>query len=372
MADTAWLSQIFQNYQESGLFPVSRLGDAMRGAGMNPTAAEVSQMLPATEAGLTLDSFCHFMQDALAKWSSRDQAQELLSSFQVFDVEGTGYLSKPKILEIMRMGGNQFPESKLQEMLQSVPLNSQGLVEYQWLIPYLLGPIHAPRPTPLSPAARFRRAVRLPTEGLRARGAMFACCVPDPKQEAELVETKTLPVLSEKAIQAEVKGEAAGVFSVVVPAKRHTTLGLEMDTSADVGPIIVEVKRGAVGDFNQLNPVRTIQPFDMIAILLKMADPISEDIKMTLQRPRRMEVSLLKQASVSLGVKLVLKENIPGAVVSHVEANGLIATWNKQNPSETVQVSDRLLAVNGITQVKENLAEELKKETELVLTFLKY
>ena len=160
MADTAWLSQIFQNYQESGLFPVSRLGDAMRGAGMNPTAAEVSQMLPATEAGLTLDSFCHFMQDALAKWSSRDQAQELLSSFQVFDVEGTGYLSKPKILEIMRMGGNQFPESKLQEMLQSVPLNSQGLVEYQWLIPYLLGPIHAPRPTPLSPAARFRRAVR--------------------------------------------------------------------------------------------------------------------------------------------------------------------------------------------------------------------
>lgn len=37
-----------------------------------------------------------------------------------------------------------------------------------------------------------------------------------------------------------------------------------MDTSADVGPIIVEVKPGAVGDFNQLNPARAIQPFDMI------------------------------------------------------------------------------------------------------------
>lgn len=33
---------------------------------------------------------------------------------------------------------------------------------------------------------------------------MFACCVPDPKQEAEVVETKTLPVLSEKAIQVRV------------------------------------------------------------------------------------------------------------------------------------------------------------------------
>lgn len=31
-----------------------------------------------------------------------------------------------------------------------------------------------------------------------------------------------------------------------------------------------------------------------------------------------------RKASVSLGVKLVLKENIPGAVVSDVEANGLL------------------------------------------------
>ena len=42
------------------------------------------------------------------------------------------------------------------------------------------------------------------------------------------------------------------------------SIAKEMDTSADVGPVIVELKRGAVGDFNQLNPVRTIQPFDMI------------------------------------------------------------------------------------------------------------
>jgi len=45
----------------------------------------------------------------------------------------------------------------------------------------------------------------------------------------------------------------------------------------------------------------------------------------------------------------------------------LIATWNKQNPSETVQVSDRLLAVNGITQVKENLAEELHLGSVVIL-----
>ncbi|CAL1136956.1 unnamed protein product, partial [Cladocopium goreaui] len=118
----------------------------MRSAGMNPTNAEVSQV--AQRAGsnseVTLESFCQLMQEALAEWSSRDQAQELLSSFQVFDAEGTGFLSQQKILEIMRMGGNPFPDTKMQEMLKGVPLNSEGSVEYRWLIPYLLGPSLGP------------------------------------------------------------------------------------------------------------------------------------------------------------------------------------------------------------------------------------
>ena len=33
--------------QESGQLPVSRLGDAMRSAGMNPTASEVGEFRPA-------------------------------------------------------------------------------------------------------------------------------------------------------------------------------------------------------------------------------------------------------------------------------------------------------------------------------------
>lgn len=49
----------------------------------------------------------------------------------------------------------------------------------------------------------------------------------------------------------------------------------------------------------------------------------------------------------------------PGAVVSAVEATGLIATWNQQHPQEAIGVWDRLLAVNGITKLNENLADEL-------------
>ncbi|CAK9036568.1 unnamed protein product [Durusdinium trenchii] len=146
------------------MMKAEKMANAMRMTGLNPTEAEVRQVLSRKggQAELyTWASFSEAMQEALADWSSRDQAQELLSSFQVFDPQGTGLLSQQKILEILRMGGNNFPEEKLQEMLQGVPLNS-GAVEYRWLIPYLLGPnAEAPAPkTALPPAARFRRAVR--------------------------------------------------------------------------------------------------------------------------------------------------------------------------------------------------------------------
>lgn len=38
----------------------------------------------------------------------------------------------------------------------------------------------------------------------------------------------------------------------------------EIDNSNPIGPTVMEVKRGAVDDFNQLNPLRTIQLHDLI------------------------------------------------------------------------------------------------------------
>lgn len=147
------------------------------------------------------------------------------------------------------------------------------------------------------------------------------------------------------------------------------------------GPTVAEVKRGAVDDFNQLNPLRTIQPHDMVlqmgdakgteAILAKMAAPL-RDVKLTVHRPRRMQVKLRKEAKSSLGIKVILKEMCPGAVISDVNPTGLLGKWNAKNPSDAIAVSDRLLAVNGLTELKESLAEDLTNETELELTFLKY
>eukprot|EP00435_Cladocopium_sp_Y103_P050951 s8_g15.t1 len=84
-----------------------------------------------------------------------------------------------------------------------------------------------------------------------------------------------------------------------------------------------------------------------------------------------MQVKLRKEAKSSLGIKLMIKEMCPGAVISEVQPTGLVGKWNAKNPSDAIAVSDRLLAVNGLTDLKETLAEDLTNETELELTFLK-
>ena len=41
------------------------------------------------------------------------------------------------------------------------------------------------------------------------------------------------------------------------------------------------------------------------------------------------------------------------------ETSRLVGKWNAKNPSDAIGVSDRLLAVNGLTELKETLAEDL-------------
>lgn len=69
---------------------------------------------------------------------------------------------------------------------------------------------------------------------------MFICCG-TPTEVGEVVEAKTYPVLVEKGTQAEAEKPEWGSFTVVVPAKRHATLGLEVDSGSDMGPVVAEV-----------------------------------------------------------------------------------------------------------------------------------
>ncbi|CAK8996147.1 unnamed protein product [Durusdinium trenchii] len=137
------LHEIFVHLKDvsSGVLKPNDLATAMQMAGMNPTTAEASEVLERAgrPESFTFETFQKSMEGALAEWSVRDQAQQLLSCFKVFDPQRTGVLSRQTIATILRSNGNCFPEEKLEEMLLGLPQSSQG-IEYSHLVHYLLGP----------------------------------------------------------------------------------------------------------------------------------------------------------------------------------------------------------------------------------------
>lgn len=216
--------------------------------------------------------------------------------------------------------------------------------------------------------------------------AAFACCVGVKEEPGEVIETKSFSILEDKGTQAvfenEDESKEYGAFTVVVPGKCHETLGLKLESSLDKGPTIAQVRKGAVDDFNQLHPFQTIQAFDMLlqigairgknAILDKLGSPIDGDVVMTFHRPRRVDVLLQNPKPDQLGIKLMIKNKVPGAMVLEVHTEGLIPTWNQQHPDEAICQGDRVLAINSVTEFKETLADMLSNESELLLTFPKY
>jgi len=229
---------------------------------------------------------------------------------------------------------------------------------------------------------------------------MFACCLAD-DSEVTTTELSIRPVVEEAAPKStkvteetvepkeepketKVDDEAApeyGTFTVNVPTTGGN-IGLVLDVvDSTRGPMISQIDAGAVKTFNGKNPMQAVQVYDRIfdfdgatgcaEIQQKMrSGKMSNPAKMTLNRPKKMQVSIKKTGG--LGVKLDFKGTSEGAVVNQIMSEGHIATWNSENPDQVIEVGDRIVSLNDKLLKGTKLMEELKTSTELKMMVLKY
>ena len=211
----------------------------------------------------------------------------------------------------------------------------------------------------------------------------MACCCAAVEEENELTFSPAVPAIPDSADvpPKAPKAPEFGVFTVVVPASDHSTLGLAFDSvnQAGTGRMITEVKEGAVGKFNTAEPDQSIQPLDMLVSIdgvedvkemdAKLASKLPALMSLKLNRPKKLQVSFRKTGG--LGIKMDWKDKSMGAVVSEIHATGLIASWNAEHSSQAVSVGDRFVEFNGKTCVLQLLKDE-KGEKEISLTLLKY
>lgn len=200
-----------------------------------------------------------------------------------------------------------------------------------------------------------------------------------PKTSPEV--KKELEVKEVKEVKEEPPAPEFGSFSITVPCKDFSSLGLQIDKTSSTMPMIKEVKAGAVQKFNELNPSRSIRLYDVVvaldetsgtdAIWKKMNEKPAENVTLAINRPRKIEISLLKTGG--LGLKLDYKNISIGGVIDEIVESGLMAKWNKEHPSDVVSKGDRIVGCNGKTCFGDELLDAIKKaEKNMTLTVLKY
>ncbi|CAK9008307.1 unnamed protein product [Durusdinium trenchii] len=221
------------------------------------------------------------------------------------------------------------------------------------------------------------------------------CCADASGTVAEEVQAVTAlpeatPVVQPEALKPAVKAEVSvkeakvkeepapefGPFSVQIPMKGFSSLGLLLDFTSDVRPMVKTVEVGAVEKFNELNPSRSIQPYDVIValdeaansseIFQKMEGTLSHTVNLKLVRPKKQQVPISK--TEGLGLKLEYKSTSLGAVINVVSSSGPAAKWNSEHPNEALCAGDRILAVNGREMVGPEMLEQIKATNELMLT----
>eukprot|EP00435_Cladocopium_sp_Y103_P069395 s839_g33.t1 len=182
--------------------------------------------------------------------------------------------------------------------------------------------------------------------------------------------------------KAVVPAPEFGSFTVEVSTKGFKSLGLKLDGVAQgTGHLIMEVESGgAIAAFNEETPTQSLRVYDVIMavegvkgfddIHAKLAKTLPETVTLLMSRPQKVQVTLKKTGP--LGIKMDYKESSMGCVISELNASGLLAKWNTENPGQRADVSDRIVEFAGKPVKGGELLEKLKKEDTLPLTVLKY
>lgn len=225
------------------------------------------------------------------------------------------------------------------------------------------------------------------------------CCAADATEDAvvtarakpsdardENVETKiqpTIEVIPPGEVHGLPKSAAFGSFQVQVFTEGFSTLGLELDLTDPTTPMISDIREGAIQKFNQVFEASSLRPYDALVTLDEarkweeiekkmngLNGQLPEKMTLGVKRPRKVQVIFEKTGP--MGMKLDYKNHSVGAVLTDLDPSGLLATWNSKNVSDAIGPGDRIVEFDGQTYSGGELMEQMKTQSTMKLTVLKY
>ncbi|XP_040823168.1 centrin-4-like [Ochotona curzoniae] len=111
----------------SGSMDLKQLKVAMQALGFEPTKEEIKELIAEVDkGGLGTISFEDFFAFISVKMSEKDEKEEILKAFKLFDDDDTGCITLNNIKRVAKELGENLTDDELQEMLDEADKDRDG------------------------------------------------------------------------------------------------------------------------------------------------------------------------------------------------------------------------------------------------------
>lgn len=127
------------DYDKDGKITSREVGAAVRSVGLNPTEAELKEMInDVNSIGGTVDvqNLCQIITKRVRELKT--SPEELKDAFMVFDKQGTGMISVNDLKLSLTTLGERLTDEELDELIRAVDQDGEGMVNYEDVVRVLL------------------------------------------------------------------------------------------------------------------------------------------------------------------------------------------------------------------------------------------
>lgn len=124
---------------QDGVITTHELGTVVRSFGLNPSGAEMAEMLAEVDPdGNGNVQFMDFLKMVAKRLKDTEAEAEIVEAFQVFDAENKGVVDAGDLKHVCKELGEMLTEEEIDEMIKEADTKNDGKINYRQFVKFMM------------------------------------------------------------------------------------------------------------------------------------------------------------------------------------------------------------------------------------------